>query len=235
MKKHKSLADLDQDIRDHIERETEDNLGRGMSPEEARAAALRKFGNVGLVKEDTWRVWNPVWLEQLLQDLRYCARTLRRSPAFTVVVTLTLAVAIGMNTAAFSIVNAVLLKPLAYSGPDRWIWVANYNRQFKNEMVSGPDFFDWRAQAQSFEGLAGYDYQDSTIATADGATEDRIGQISNEFWQLSGAQTIAGRLLRSGDEDALLLTAGFFERRFGSDPRVIGSTVTLEGRPVTIV
>ncbi|MBZ5673488.1 MAG: ABC transporter permease [Acidobacteriia bacterium] len=235
MRKRKNLTDLDQDIRDHIERETEDNIDRGMSPEEARAAALRKFGNVSLVKEDTWRVWNPVWLEQLLQDLRYCARTLRRSPAFTVVVTLTLAVAIGMNTAAFSIVNAVLLKPLTYSNPDRWVWVANYNRQFKNELVSGPDFLDWRAQAQSFEGLAGYDYQDSTIATGESATEERIAQVSNEFWQLSGAQTTAGRLPRAEDQDALLLTARFFERRFGGDPRVIGSTVTLEGRPVTIV
>jgi len=235
MKKHKSLEHLDQDIRDHIERETEDNIARGMAPEEAGRAARLKFGNVTLVKEDTRRVWNPVWVEQLLQDLRYCARTLRRSPAFTVVVTLTLAVAIGMNTAAFSIVNAVLLKPLTYSNPDRWVWVANYNRQFRNELVSGPDFFDWRAQAQSFEGLAGYDYLDSTVATADGATQERIAEVSNEFWQLSGAQTTAGRLLRDNDQDSLLLTARFFERRFGSDPRVIGSTVTLEGRPVTIV
>jgi len=235
LNKRKSLKDLDQDIRDHLERETEDNIDRGMSPEDARTAALRKFGNVSLAKEDAWRVWNPMWLEQLFQDLRYCARTLWRSPAFTVVVTLTLAVAIGMNTAAFSIVNAVLLKPLTYSNPDRWVWVANYNRQFKNELVSGPDFFDWRAQAQSFEGLAGYDYQDSTIAAGDVATQERIGQISNEFWQLSGAQTTAGRLLRGDDEDALLLTAAFFERRFGGDPRVIGSTVTLEGRPVTII
>src|SRR5207244_177111 len=122
-----------------------------------------------------------------------------------------------------------------YSNPDRWVWVANYNRQFKDELVSGPDFFDWRAQAQSFDGLAGYDYQDSTIATGDTATEERIAQVSNEFWQLSGAQTTAGRLLRADDQDALLLTAGFFERRFGGDPRVIGNTVRLEGRPVTIV
>jgi putative ABC transport system permease protein len=235
MRKHKSLEHLDQDIRDHIERETEDNIARGMTPEEARRAARLKFGNVTLVKEDTRRVWNPMWVEQLFQDLRYCARTLRRSPAFTVIVTLTLAVAIGMNTAAFSIVNAVLLKPLTYSSPERWVWVANYNRQFKDELVSGPDFFDWRAQAQSFEGLAGYDYQDSTIATGESATEERIAQVSNEFWQLSGAQTTAGRLLRANDEDALLLTARFFERRFGGDPRVIGSTVTLEGRSVTIV
>src|SRR3984885_3327402 len=127
-RRKRMLENLDQDIRDHIERETEDNIARGMSPEEARTAALRKFGNVTLVKEDTRRVWNAAWVEQLFQDLRYCARTLRRSPAFTVVVILTLAIAIGMNTAAFSIVNAVLLKPLTYSSPDRWVWVANYNR-----------------------------------------------------------------------------------------------------------
>src|ERR1700739_2268455 len=97
------LQQLDQDIQEHIERETQDNIERGMSPAEARMAALRKFGNVTRVMEETRAVWITVWLEQLLQDIRYGVRGLRRNPGFTAVVVLTLALAIGMNTAVFSL------------------------------------------------------------------------------------------------------------------------------------
>src|SRR5947207_892024 len=114
---------LEEDISDHLERETEEHIDRGMTPADARDAALRKFGNVTLTMEETRAVWIPVWLDQVLQDLRYGLRMLRRTPAFSAVVILTLAVGIGLSAAVFSVVNAVLVRPLSYPHAERLFWL----------------------------------------------------------------------------------------------------------------
>ena len=123
IRRRPDLDDLDREIRDHIERETEDNLARGMSPDEARAAAVRKFGNVTRVKEDVRGVWIPGWLDHLRQDARDAVRYVRRNPAFSFAIVVTLALGIGLTTAIYSVVNAVLLRPLAYAHPDRVVWL----------------------------------------------------------------------------------------------------------------
>ena len=124
------LDDLDREMRDHIDAETEDNIARGMPQEEARAAALRKFGNVTRVKEDVRGVWVPGWLDQLRQDARdaiavRCAAT----PAFSFAIVVTLALGIGLTTAIYSVVNAVLLRPLAYPHPDRMVWLTTQQKR----------------------------------------------------------------------------------------------------------
>ena len=117
----RALDELDQDIRDHIERETQDNVEKGMAPEEARRQALLAFGNVVRVREDVRAVWVPPSLDALRQDLRYAFRTLRRNPTFAAVVVLTLGLGIGVNTATFSIVNAALIRPLGFAAPERLV------------------------------------------------------------------------------------------------------------------
>jgi putative ABC transport system permease protein len=228
----RALENLDRDILDHIERETEDNIGRGMPPEEARQAALRKFGNVTRVAEDTREVWSVVWLHQLIQDVHYGCRMLRRNPGFTLVVIVTLALGIGMNAAVFSFVNAVLLRPLPYPNPERLVWLTTYqSANFEN--VSTADFLDWREQAQSFEQMVAYQTNMSSIGNGDDAIRTGTAQVSDGFWTLSGARPALGHLFQPG-EDAVVLSYGLFARRFNSDPQVVGKAVTLDGRQVTV-
>jgi len=227
-------SDLDRDIRDHIERETQDNIERGMPPEEARSAALRKFGNILRVKEDTHAVWRWVWAERMLQDTRHGLRGLRRNPVFAAVVILTLALGIGLNTAVFSAVNAVLMAPLSYPHPERLVWLANYNKQFKVELVETTDFVDWRAQSQSFDKMVAYDYSDHTLAHGSDAGRATVAEVSGDFWPVTGVKPAHGRLFAHGDEDVIVLSHSLFQRRFGADPGIIGKTVTLDGHPVTV-
>ena len=112
MRRKRMLRELDQDIREHLEVETQDNLDRGMSPEEARYAALRKFGNITRIKEETREVWSIAWLEQLLQDIRFGMRTLRRSPGLTLTAVMAIALGVGINVGIFSVLNGMALRLL---------------------------------------------------------------------------------------------------------------------------
>ena len=240
MKRWRHLKDLNQDIREHIEEETQDNIERGMAPDEARQAALRKFGNVLRVQADTREVWSVVWFEQLLQDVRYGLRVLRRNSAFTSVIVLTLALGIGVNTAVFSVVNTVLLRPLPYPDGQRLVAYSDGISKSKAENfkpgIAGADFSDWRTQAKSFEGMAGYFYYDATLAASNDAGQVQVASIAGDFWAMTGVRPALGRLFEPAEPPgAIVLSHRFFERRFGGDSHVVGKAMTLDGQPVTIV
>jgi putative ABC transport system permease protein len=232
--KRRMLDGLDDDIRDHIERETTDNIARGMPPEEARHAALRKFGNITRAKEDTRAVWSRMWLEQLARDIRYGLRILVRNPGFAAVVILTLALGIGMNTAVFSVVNTVLLRPLAYPHPERLVWIAGYDPNINRDVAGSPDFFYWREHARSYTGMAAYGPQQSAMVTPRDAQQVSGVLIAGDFWTLTGTRPALGRLFGPQEQDTVVLAWDLFESRFAADPHVVGKSVSLDGRPVTI-
>ena len=229
------LDNLDDEIREHIERETRENIERGMTPADARAAALRKFGNVARVMEDTRAVWKWTWLEQFFQDARYGWRGMRRNPRFAAVVVLTLAVAIGLNTAVFSLVNALLIRPLPYPDPDRLVWITNYSQMFKSEMVNGADYAYWRTQARSFEAMVAYGYGGRTITTSEGAEQRLAADVTSDFWKISGVRPALGRLPLPGERDAAVLADPLYEQQFHRDPHILGRRFVDHGDSFTVV
>lgn len=234
------LEDLDQDIREHIEMETQDNIERGMSPEEARYAAVRKFGNVTRVKEETREVWSFVWLEQLWQDIRHGLRMLRKSPGFAAIAILTLALGIGANTSLFSMVNGVLLNPLPYPDSDQVVSADNWYPGYGEDSISYPDFLDWVRLNHTFSSLAAY-RRTSFNLTGQGETEHVSAmETSANFFPLLGVNPIMGRGF-SSDEDqlngppAVILSGGFWKMKFGSSPDIIGKALRLDGADYTVV
>jgi putative ABC transport system permease protein len=229
-----NLDDLDQEIRDHIDAETRDNVERGMAVDDARDAAIRKFGNLTRVKEEVREVWVAAWWDAGRQDTRDAIRRLRRNPGFAVAIAVTLALGIGLTTAIFSVVNAVLLRPLSYPHPERVVWLTTRGAESSTEILNGLDFADWRARATTFERMVAYAFSDSTVVTGGEASRWRIMLASDGFWDLSGARATLGALPAATDRQVLVISHRTFRQRFESDPRVIGRAVTINGRQYTI-
>ncbi len=234
MNKRRELDGLDEEIRDHIERETEENIARGMTPAAALQAARRKFGNVALVQEDTRDVWRIVWLDQIAQDARHGLRLLRRNPRFTLVAVAALAIGIGMNTAVFSVVNSVLLKPLPYPHPERLVWLADYDPHIHRDVADLGDFFEWRRYAASYSGMAAYGYLQAALGTPRGAAYATAISVAGDFWKLTGGRTAAGRLCAPEEADCVVLSWDLFERLYAADRHALGGAIQVNGRPAIL-
>jgi predicted permease len=263
MRRNRMLQELDQDIRDHIERETQDNIERGMSPEEARYAAVRKFGNVTLVKEETREVWSFVWLEQLGQDIHYGLRMLAKSPGFAAVAILTLALGIGANTAIFSLVDAVMLRSLPVENPSELVllkWGARNSPNIHGYMTSGDCPTDLRpgaanpsgcsfsepmfreiAQANLFSATAAFATSGRLNLTGNGPATVINGQlVSGDFFHMMGLKAAAGRLFDAADDTpsaapVAVLNYGYWQSAFGAARDVVGHTIELNNVPFTII
>jgi putative ABC transport system permease protein len=235
-------AELEEEIRTHLELETEQNIESGMSPEEARYAALRAFGNVTRSKEDSRTMWGLRWTETLWQDVRFGMRTLVKNPGFTAVAVIALALGIGANSAIFSVVNTVLLRPLLYQDPERlvMVWEKGAADVFPINSVSAANFLDWRDQNEVFEGMAIINHASFNLTGAGEPERINGRRFSANLFRLLGVEPQLGRAFLP-EEDApgagrvVMLSHGLWQRRFGSDPSIIGKSLTLNGQSYTVV
>jgi predicted permease len=234
--------DLSEEIPEHLEEKIDELLATGMSREEAAAAARREFGNVTLIEEDSRVVWRWPSIENFLMDGSYALRTLRRSPGFTLVVVLTLALGIGANTAIFSVVNAVLLRPLPFPNSNRLVRAFGKSPITDKSDVSPADFLDYRAQNHVFDHFEGI-IDGNTIfnlAGKDKPTQVKGAVVTSGFFDTLGVQPLLGRTFVAADEQidnpqVVVLSHRLWQERFGSDPRAIGKVVELDGSRMTVV
>jgi predicted permease len=231
---------LDVEIQTHLEMAARDRVDRGESPAQAEASARREFGNVALVKEVTRSQWDWLWLEEIWQDLRYGARTLRKNPGFTAIAVLTLALGIGANTSLFSVVNGVLLNPPPYPHPEQLVAVHESKANFDTGSISYPNFRDWQRENRSFSSIAITRGFGMNVTGLGEAEQLRVRFISSDFFPLLGVKAVAGRVFVDGEDEIgrapiALISAGLWKRKFGEAPDIVGKSVRLDGKDYTIV
>ncbi|HEU4689918.1 MAG TPA: permease prefix domain 1-containing protein, partial [Vicinamibacterales bacterium] len=231
LRRRRLEADMEAEWGAHLDAHVDALVAAGMSPAAARRRARMDFGDPVRWREQALEVRGVGWVTDLGADLRYGLRQMRRAPVFTATVLVTLAAGIGLNTAVFSVIDAVLVRSLSYPDPERIVWVATVDRD--QEMVISFDFLAWQEQATTFDGFVAFDTNEYVVYAAGDAAESRIAWVSEDFWAISDAKPMLGRLPRSG-EDAILLSHAFFARAFDSDPAVAGRAVTINGRQITV-
>jgi putative ABC transport system permease protein len=234
--------DLDDELRFHLEKQIQQNLARGMTPEEARYAALRSFGGVAQVQE-ACRDLRPLrWLHSLLQDLRYGWRVLRRSPALTAFAVLTLALGIGAATTIFSVFYAVLLRPLPFRDPDRIFSILEGHRRRPTGYigVSPAELHQWRTHSRVLEDLTASTYSSVTLRLNGQTERFQALWVHANFFDFIGRRAIVGRTFLPEDDQPgapclMLLGHGLWRGRFGADPEVVGRQVVANDKPCAIV
>jgi predicted permease len=247
-RRKRMLDQLEEDIREHIERETQDNIERGMSPEEARYASLRKFGNVARVQEQTHEVWGLVWLEQFLQDVRYGARTLGRNPGLTIAAVLAIALGVGMNVGIFSVLNGVALRLLPIPRAQEVLSINQVlhfrgrgNRYIHNDdgYFSWSEYRDYRDHNHVFSGVAAYEpYVEATLAG--GNARQILGTAAScNYFDVLEETPALGRGFASGycsgANAVAVLSDSMWRTQFGADPGLIGKPIILNRTVYTVV
>ena len=225
--------------RDRLSAELTEELQHHRTLLERDHAVGRTIGNVTYYREETRAMWSLGLLDDLLQDIRYATRVLLRDRAFTAAVVLTLALGIGANTAVFSIVHAVLLRPLPYRDPARLIsvWTAPVSRPNDRNPTSLPDLRDWQQQATLLDGIAGYAFNRFDLSGAEGDDQARAILGTGSLYSVLGAAPLLGRLPRPEEEDAPVVTIShrLWQQRFQSDRGVLGKQLVMNRRPYTII
>jgi predicted permease len=239
-------ARLSDELQFHLDQQVAENIAEGMSAEEAHSAALRKFGNPTLLRDQTRSTWSWNWLEISIRDLRYGTRTLARSPGFALIAILVMALGIGATTSLFTIVRSVLLKPLPFRDPNKLVMVYEYFRASKGgdgfNVVSPGDFREWRQQTHGFEDMAAWRNYGFNL-TGEHEELPEVVWAAGGSWNLFsvlGVQPALGRGFTPEEDQpegnhVALLTWSLFERRFAGDASILGKSIRLDTNSYTVI
>ena len=233
--------DMSEEIQEHLAEKIEELVAEGMSRKDATAAARRAFGNVSLTEEDSREVWRWTALEDFLMDVRHGLRVLRKNPGFTAAAVTVLALGIGANTALFSVVYGVLLRPLPFAHPEQLVALRESKPNFATGSISYPNFLDWQKDNRSFASMALMRSGRSFILTGMGEAEQLDGVfISTGFFEQLGVNPIIGQTFAAGTDrigaaPTAMITTRLWRRKFGSSKEVIGKGLVLDGKEYSIV
>jgi predicted permease len=244
-RRDRAASELDREIQFHLEQQIAENVAWGMNREEARYAALRTFGNVAALREETQDTWGWVWLEQFARDLRLGARTLSRTPGFALAAILVMALGIGATTALFAVVHAVLLQPLPFKNPERLVRLYEHSSDDKfprNNSAAGI-FAEWKKQGHGFSELAILSNGNEHNLSGAGGQLPEMVQAVHGSWNLFstlGTQPALGRDFSPAEDDpaangTAVLSWGLWKRRFGGDPSMLGRTIHLDSKVYTVI
>ncbi len=237
--------ELEAEIQHHLDEAIRERMARGETAEQARANARREFGNVGLVKEVTREMWGWASWERFTQDLRFGLRLLRKHSVFTLIAVLSLAFGIGANTAIFTIVDQLLVRALPVPTPEQLVKVLERgmlgDKIITNSSLSYPLYADYRDQNSVFAGLAGY--SDLALSLSDGGQSERLSGliVTGNYFEVLGVTSALGRTFlpeedrTPGTHPVVVLSHGFWKRRFGGDPSIIGKNLALNGGSYTVI
>ena len=233
--------ELDDEIRFHLERQIAEDVARGVPPDQARRGAIRALDGIDLRKEECRDMRRINLVDHLAQDVRYALRSLSRNPGFALLAILVMALGIGANTAVFSVVNAVLLKPLPYGDPDRIVTLSTSGRRdTSRSYVSAPDFHDWHHQSRSFAAMAYYKAEDTAVMHHATAEYAHVARVSAEFFDVLSVRPFAGRLFsreqtEPGSGAAALVGYEYWQDHFAGNTGAVGQTIRVFGKTLAVV
>ncbi|MGH7718345.1 MAG: ABC transporter permease, partial [Gemmatimonadaceae bacterium] len=240
--KHRADDDLRAELQSHIEMETAEYIRRGMRREEARRKAMLSAGGLTQAAEAVRDQRGLPWLESIAADFKYAVRSLRHSWAFAAIVVITLALGIGANTAIFSVVRGVLLKPLPHRDGDRLVYLRHSMDGPGGASIafSVPEVRDFRNGAKSLGGIAEYSSWSSTLQGREGAENINVGLVTGNYFEIMGLSPILGRVTEPSDDGpgvppVAVLTHDSWMKRFGGDSSIVGTQLRMDGKSVTVI
>ena len=245
LRSDRTAQQLDKEMQFHLDEQVAEYVAAGMHPKDARHAAMRAFGNPTFLKEETRYTWGWVWWEQIVQDARYGFRSLRKSPLFTTIAILTLALGIGANTAMFSLLDQVVLRLLPVSHPEQIVIVKetgnHYGNSFGPNTISWPMFEDLRDHNQVFLGMFCRFPANVNIGVGDRSEQITAELVSGQYFTILGVGAALGRTIAADDDSipdsapVTVLSFSFWRSYFNGDPKIVGRTVALNGNAMTVI